>query len=130
MPEIDRILVTGAAGFIGFHLCERLLSEGRQVTGLDIFNDYYDPALKEARSAILEKHNGFRMVREDMADREAMKKLFMAEKFHGVVNLAAQAGVRYSLINPHSYADTNLLGFVNILEGCRHSGVNHLVLEP
>jgi len=125
--EINRILVTGAAGFIGFHLSERLLSEGREVVGLDIFNDYYDPALKEARAALLERHTGFRMVRQDMADRDAMKALFTSEKFDGVVNLAAQAGVRYSLINPHSYADTNLLGFVNILEGCRHGGVKHLV---
>ena len=125
--EINRILVTGAAGFIGYHLSERLLSEGREVVGLDIFNDYYDPALKEARASLLEKHAGFKMVREDMADRDAMKDLFAAEKFDGVVNLAAQAGVRYSLINPYSYADTNLLGFVNILEGCRHNDVKHLV---
>ena len=125
--EINRILVTGAAGFIGYHLSERLLSEGREVVGLDIFNDYYDPALKEARASLLEKHTGFKMVREDMADRDAMKDLFAAEKFDGVVNLAAQAGVRYSLINPYSYADTNLLGFVNILEGCRHNDVKHLV---
>ena len=125
--EINRILVTGAAGFIGYHLSERLLSEGREVVGLDIFNDYYDPALKEARASLLERHAGFKMVREDMADRDAMKDLFAAEKFDGVVNLAAQAGVRYSLINPYSYADTNLLGFVNILEGCRHNDVKHLV---
>ncbi len=127
MTEINKILVTGAAGFIGYHLSERLLSEGRQVTGLDIFNDYYDPALKEARAALLEKHDGFRMVRADMADRDAMKQLFEKEKFDGVVNLAAQAGVRYSLINPHSYTDTNLVGFVNILEGCRRAQVKHLV---
>ena len=125
--EIKKILVTGAAGFIGFHLCSKLLAQGREVIGLDIFNDYYDPSLKEARAAILEKESGFQMVRKDMADRDAMKELFATENFDGVVNLAAQAGVRYSLINPHSYADTNLLGFVNILEGCRHGGVKHLV---
>ncbi len=125
--EIKKILITGAAGFIGFHLCSKLLSQGREVIGLDIFNDYYDPSLKEARAAILEKESGFQMIRKDMADRGAMKELFASENFDGVVNLAAQAGVRYSLINPHSYADTNLLGFVNILEGCRHGGVKHLV---
>ncbi len=125
--EINRVLVTGAAGFIGYHLSEKLLSQGREVVGLDIFNDYYDPALKEARAALLEKHSGFKMIRKDMADRDAMKELFATGGFDGVVNLAAQAGVRYSLINPHSYADTNLLGFVNILEGCRHNKVKHLV---
>ena len=125
--KLNNILITGAAGFIGYHLSERLLRQDRKVTGLDIFNDYYDPSLKEARGALLEKHHGFKMIRRDMADRNAMKELFAQEQFDGVVNLAAQAGVRYSLVNPYSYADTNLLGFVNILEGCRHNKVKHLV---
>jgi len=121
------ILVTGAAGFIGFHLCKRLLAEGRSVVGIDNLNDYYDPNLKKARLAQLTSQSAFRHVASDMADRPAMAELFRQEHFDAVVNLAAQAGVRYSLINPHSYVDTNLVGFVNILEGCRHGGVKHLV---
>jgi UDP-glucuronate 4-epimerase len=124
---LKKILVTGAAGFIGFHLSKRLLDEGREVVGLDIVNDYYDPAIKEARLAILRSMPAFRHVRQDMADREAMEGLFRKEQFDAVVNLAAQAGVRYSLVNPYSYVDSNLYGFVNILEGCRHNGVKHLV---
>ncbi len=125
--EFKKILVTGAAGFIGFHLSRRLLEEGLEVVGLDIVNDYYDPAIKEARLEILKPYKGFKFVKKDLSDRKAMEDLFSQEAFDGVVNLAAQAGVRYSLINPQSYVDSNLVGFVNILEGCRHNGVKHLV---
>jgi UDP-glucuronate 4-epimerase len=122
-----KILVTGAAGFIGFHLSRRLLARGDEVVGLDNLNDYYDPSLKEARLAQLLPHPGFRFVKIDMADREAIPALFERERPQRVVNLAAQAGVRYSLTNPHAYVDSNLVGFVNILEGCRHTGVEHLI---
>lgn len=123
-----RILVTGAAGFIGFHLSQRLLARGDVIVGLDNLNDYYDVTLKEARLAILKKSDKFRHVKLDLEDREGVAKLFESEeRFDVVVNLAAQAGVRYSLINPHSYIDSNVQGFVNILEGCRHSEVGHLV---
>ncbi len=125
--EFNKILVTGAAGFIGFHLSKRLLDEGCQVVGLDIVNDYYDPAIKEARLEILKPHEGFKFVKIDLADKDSMERLFKEEKFDAVVNLAAQAGVRYSLVNPQSYVDSNLVGFVNILEGCRHNDVKHLV---
>ncbi len=124
---IEKILVTGAAGFIGFHLSKRLLEEGRTVVGLDIINDYYDPTLKEARLEILQPYPNFKFVRIDLADRNAMEELFANEGFDGVVNLAAQAGVRHSLKDPHSYAQSNLVGFLNILEGCRHNHVKHLV---
>ncbi|OGQ97971.1 MAG: capsular biosynthesis protein CpsI [Deltaproteobacteria bacterium RIFOXYD12_FULL_57_12] len=123
----QKILVTGAAGFIGFHLSKKLLENGAQVVGLDNLNDYYDPNLKRARLALLAPDARFCHVSTDLADRPAMAALFAGEKFDAVVNLAAQAGVRYSLENPHSYVDTNLVGFVNLLEGCRHSGVKHLV---
>lgn len=122
-----KVLVTGAAGFIGFHLSKRLLAEGWTVVGLDNMNNYYDPAIKEARAAILKESPAFKLVRRDMADRGFMKEFFESERFDVVVNLAAQAGVRYSLVNPHSYVDTNLVGFANILEGCRHTRVRHLV---
>ncbi len=125
--EFQKILVTGAAGFIGFHLSKRLLDEGCQVVGLDIINDYYDPAIKEARLKLLKPHQGFKFVKIDLADKDSMERLFKEEKFDAVVNLAAQAGVRYSLVNPQSYVDSNLVGFVNILEGCRHNDVKHLV---
>ena len=125
--EFQKILVTGAAGFIGFHLSKRLLDEGCQVVGLDIVNDYYDPAIKEARLKLLKPHEGFKFVKIDLADKDSMERLFKEEKFDAVVNLAAQAGVRYSLVNPQSYVDSNLVGFVNILEGCRHNDVKHLV---
>ncbi|HBI14334.1 MAG TPA: capsular biosynthesis protein CpsI [Desulfobulbaceae bacterium] len=124
---MQKILITGAAGFIGFHLAQRLLAAGRQVVGLDNLNDYYDPRLKEARLSRLTPQPGFTHANLDLADRAAVPELFERHRFDAVVNLAAQAGVRYSLINPHSYVDTNLVGFVNVLEGCRHAGVKHLV---
>ncbi|HKI52004.1 MAG TPA: NAD-dependent epimerase [Geothermobacteraceae bacterium] len=124
---MSKILVTGAAGFIGYHLSLRLLERGDEVVGLDNLNDYYDVQLKKDRLAQLLKLPGFRFVDMDLADRQRMPELFAAEKFDKVVNLAAQAGVRYSLENPHAYVDANLVGFVNVLEGCRHSGVKHLV---
>jgi len=124
---VAKILVTGAAGFIGFHLAKRLLERGDQVIGLDNLNDYYDVSLKEGRLAQLQGQDSFRFVRLDLADREGMAALFKEERFERVVNLAAQAGVRYSLINPHAYVDSNLTGFMNILEGCRHNEVEHLV---
>jgi len=119
-------LVTGAAGFIGFHTAKRLLERGDAVVGLDNVNDYYDVSLKEARLALL-AHPNFRFVKLDLADREGMKRLFETEKFDRVIHLAAQAGVRYSLTNPHAYVDSNLVGFVNVLEGCRHAKIAHLV---
>ncbi|MBO6937187.1 MAG: NAD-dependent epimerase [Deltaproteobacteria bacterium] len=122
-----KILVTGAAGFIGSQLSLRFLARGDEVVGLDNLNDYYSVALKEARLARLEGVEGFRHARMDLADREGMARLFDEEGFDAVVNLAAQAGVRYSLENPHAYVDSNLVGFVNVLEGCRHGGVRHLV---
>ena len=124
---MPKILVTGAAGFIGFHLSRRLLQKGEEVVGLDNLNPYYDVTLKEARLSLLEKNGAFRFIRSDIADRKAMAALFEAERFDIVVNLAAQAGVRYSLENPHAYVDSNLVGFMNVLEGCRHHHVRHLV---
>ena len=122
-----KILVTGAAGFIGMHLSKRLLDRGDTVVGLDNLNDYYDVKLKEDRLKQLQAYPGFRFVKLELADREGMAKLFEAERFPKVVNLAAQAGVRYSLKNPHAYIDSNIVGFMNVLEGCRHSQVEHLV---
>lgn len=122
-----KILVTGAAGFIGFHTSRKLLDRGDTVVGLDNFNDYYDVALKEGRAEMLADYDNFKLVRIDLADRDAMEALFAEEKFDKVINLAAQAGVRYSIENPHSYIDSNIVGFVNILEGCRHNDVKHLV---
>ncbi len=121
------ILITGAAGFIGFHLSRRLLAAGRSVVGIDNLNPYYDVRLKEERLRILQEHAAFRFIRLDIADREALAALFTREKPRLVVHLAAQAGVRYSLTNPHAYLDSNLSGFLNILEGCRHAQVGHLV---
>jgi UDP-glucuronate 4-epimerase len=124
---MKKILITGAAGFIGYHLAKKLLEDGREVVGLDNLNDYYDPQLKRSRLSRLLQFPGFVHSPLDMADRQGMPELFREHGFDVVVNLAAQAGVRYSLINPHSYVDTNLVGFVNILEGCRHTKVKHLV---
>jgi len=123
----QKVLVTGAAGFIGSHLCIRLLERGDEVVGLDNLNDYYDVSLKEARLARFSDHENFRFVKMDLSDREGMERLFAEEKFDKVVNLAAQAGVRYSLENPHAYIESNIVGFTNILEGCRHHKVKHLV---
>jgi len=122
-----QILVTGAAGFIGFHVCTRLLERGDTVLGLDNLNSYYDVGLKQARLAQLAMLPGFRFVKADLADRTAIAGLFSSETFDTVINLAAQAGVRYSLENPHVYVDSNLVGFINLLEGCRQSRVKHLV---
>ncbi len=121
------ILVTGAAGFIGYHLSRRFLEAGHTVVGLDCLNDYYDVQLKKDRLKQLEPYPGFTSAHLDMADDAAMDALFAEQKFTHVVNLAAQAGVRYSLKNPRSYVQSNLVGFGNILEGCRHNGVQHLV---
>lgn len=123
----EPILVTGAAGFIGFHVTSRLLQAGRTVVGIDNLNDYYDPSLKDARLAVLRKSNHFHFTKLDIADRKATAALFEEHKFPYVINLAAQAGVRYSIQNPHTYIDANLQGFTNILEGCRHNGCKHLV---
>ena len=122
-----KVLITGAAGFIGSDLSLRLLERGDEVIGIDNLNDYYDPALKEARLARTKDHPAFTDVRIDIEDRAGMAELFEQHKPDGVVNLAAQAGVRYSLENPNAYIDTNVVGFMNILEGCRHNDVKHLV---
>jgi len=124
---MSRVLVTGAAGFIGSHLVIRLLDRGDDVVGLDNLNDYYDVSLKAARLARFSEHDHFSFVKLDISDREGVEVLFATEDFDAVVNLAAQAGVRYSLENPHAYIDSNIIGFMNILEGCRHYGVKHLV---
>ena len=122
-----KILVTGAAGFIGMHASQRLLARGDEVVGLDNLNDYYDPTLKDARLARLTPHPAFRFVKMDVADRAGMEQLFATEKFDRVIHLAAQAGVRYSLQNPQAYIDSNVVGFMNVLEGCRYAKVQHLV---
>src|SRR5215813_7474145 len=123
----EPILVTGAAGFIGFHVARRLLADGRSVVGLDNLNAYYDPALKQARLGELANVTPFRFVKLDLADRAGMASLFDKHRFSRVVHLAGQAGVRHSLVDPHAYADANLTGFLNILEGCRHAKSRHLV---
>ncbi len=122
-----KLLVTGAAGFIGFHTARALLDRGDEVVGMDDLNSYYDPSLKQARLDRLQGRNGFQFIKADIADRPLMEKLFAEERPDRVIHLAAQAGVRYSLENPHAYIDANIVGFTNILEGCRHSGVEHLV---
>lgn len=122
-----KYLVTGAAGFIGFYVSQRLLAAGHSVVGIDNLNDYYDVSLKLARLAQLENKDGFEFIKLDLADREGMAALFAGQCFERVIHLAAQAGVRYSIENPLAYADSNLVGFVNILEGCRHNKVGHLL---
>ncbi|MFQ3234671.1 MAG: UDP-glucuronate 4-epimerase [Paraglaciecola sp.] len=125
-----KILVTGAAGFIGYHVCQFLLSRGEEIIGIDNINDYYDPKLKHGRLDELGKHPqvaNFTFIKMDIADREKMATLFQENSFDKVVHLAAQAGVRYSIENPHAYIDSNIVGFTNVLEGCRHHKVQHLV---
>ncbi|MEO0576593.1 MAG: SDR family NAD(P)-dependent oxidoreductase, partial [Pseudomonadota bacterium] len=122
-----KILVTGAAGFIGYHTSRYLLERGDTVVGFDVVNDYYDTSLKEARLKLLEPYENFTFVRAALEDRAAVESLFETHAFDRVVHLAAQAGVRYSIENPRSYIDSNIVGTTNILEGCRHHGVGHLV---
>ena len=122
-----KILVTGVAGFIGFHLASRLLAQGDRVYGVDNINNYYDISLKKARLQQILYHKNFTFKRLDISDRASVAELFATHNFDAVINLAAQAGVRYSLQNPHAYVDSNLVGFTNIIEGCRHSQVKHLV---
>jgi UDP-glucuronate 4-epimerase len=125
--EANNILITGAAGFIGYHLAHRLASEGRCVTGVDNLNSYYDPSLKQARLDRLEKLPQFRFLRCDLADRASTEALFATGGFDLVVHLAAQAGVRYSIESPHAYVDSNVTGFLNVLEGCRRAGISRLI---
>ncbi|MGC1006326.1 NAD-dependent epimerase [Pantoea agglomerans] len=120
-------LVTGAAGFIGFHVSQRLLAAGHQVVGIDNLNDYYDVNLKHARLNLIKADPGFTFIEMDLADRDAMASLFDQQKFQRVIHLGAQAGVRYSIENPHAYADSNLTGHLNVLEGCRHHKIEHLL---
>lgn len=122
-----KILITGSAGFIGFHLARKLLSEGWQVIGIDNLNDYYDPKLKEDRVAVVQKHKDFVFQKVDLKDKTAVDAVFANYKPEYVINLAAQAGVRYSIQNPYAYIDSNLVGFMNILEACRHNPVRHLI---
>jgi UDP-glucuronate 4-epimerase len=124
---MSKILVTGSAGFIGFHLCKKLLDNGREVIGLDNINDYYDVTLKESRLKQIEKRENFKFIKLDIVEKDSVASLFSNEKFDLVVNLAAQAGVRFSLTHPRPYIDSNIVGFLNILEGCRHNKVKHLI---
>ena len=125
--KYENVLVTGAAGFIGYHLSKRLLEDGCRVMGIDNLNPYYDVGLKEARLGNLTLFDNFLFYKVDLSDKEALEKIFNSSRFDVVVNLAAQAGVRYSLENPQAYVDANIVGFVNVLECCRHSGIKHLV---
>lgn len=122
-----KFLVTGTAGFIGFHVAQRLLDRGDEVVGFDSVNDYYDVSLKKERLKRLDGRNGFSFIRGDLSDRGVMADLFAGKGFEKVIHLAAQAGVRYSILNPYAYIDSNIAGFINVLEGCRHNGVQHLV---
>src|SRR5687767_378579 len=122
-----RILVTGAAGFIGFHVSKSLLDQGHEVIGLDNLSEYYNVRLKKARLEQLTPRNGFRFIKQDIADRAPMAELFSSERPERVVHLAAQAGVRHAFDHPHDYIDANITGFMNLLEGCRHGNVQHLV---
>ena len=122
-----KILITGAAGFIGFHLSKRLLEQSYEVIGIDNLNDYYDPRLKEARLELLEKYEGFKFHKVDLKDKIAVDNIFETCKPTHIINLAAQAGVRYSIENPYAYVDSNLVGFMNILEACRNYPVEHLL---
>lgn len=124
---MSKILVTGAAGFIGYSLCKRLIAKDEKVVGLDNLNDYYDVNLKLARLKQIEGSDNFRFIKTDLSGRERIARIFAEEGFDIVVNLAAQAGVRHSLINPYAYTDSNISGFLNILEGCRHNKVRHLI---
>lgn len=123
---MNKILVTGSAGFIGYHTCDKLLDSGFEVVGIDNLNDYYDVTLKKARLSRLQVKRNFSFLHLDLADRQGMEQLFSSHQFDTVIHLAAQAGVRYSIENPHAYIDSNLVGFINILEGCRHQQVQHL----
>ncbi len=125
--KYQKVFVTGVAGFIGFHLARRLLKDGYQVVGIDNINPYYDIALKEARLEALKNESNFTFIKMDLADRKQLERLFASQKFEVVVNMAAQAGVRYSIENPFAYVDSNLVGFVNLLECCRHNNVKHFV---
>ena len=129
MAPLNPILVTGAAGFIGFHVARRLVDVGREVIGVDNLSPYYDPKLKEARLKQLAGAKNFKFVKLDLADRAATAALFAEHRFPLVIHLAAQAGVRHSLVDPYAYVDANLAGFVNMLEGCRHHGCRHLRLR-
>jgi len=127
MPQSRKILITGSAGFIGFHLAKTAIEQGYRVVGIDNLNEYYDVALKRSRLSILQKFSGFHFEKVDLTDQPAINKIFANHDFICVINLAAQAGVRYSLINPHAYLESNLHGFLNILEACRHNKTSHLI---